>query len=127
MVQAIEQQLDLPMAEAEVRVRAALKEVGFGIVTEMDVAAILKEKLGVDRAPYKILGACNPVLADRALELDSSVGLLLPCNVVLEAVDGGTRVLAVDPGALMDRPEMADLAADATKRLTEALASLVTG
>jgi uncharacterized protein (DUF302 family) len=127
MVQAFERQLDLPMAEAEARLRAALKEVGFGIVTEMDVAAILKEKIGVDRAPYKILGACNPVLANRALELDSSVGLLLPCNVVLEAVDGGTRVLAVDPGALMDRPEMADLSADASRRLADALASLSEG
>lgn len=124
MVQAIEQQLSVPMAEAEERVRTALKEVGFGVVTEMDVATILRERLGVERRPYKILGACNPVLANRALELDSSVGLLLPCNVVLEAVPGGTKVSAVDPAALMDRPEMAELAAEASQKLAAALASL---
>jgi uncharacterized protein (DUF302 family) len=86
--------------------------------------ATLKAKLGVDRTPLKILGACNPGFADRALQLDPSVALLLPCNVVLRAVDGGTLVSAIDPSALMEGDEFAAVAADARAALAGAIADL---
>jgi uncharacterized protein (DUF302 family) len=114
---AIEVTVDLTPAEAEAAVRDALAEQGFGILTEIDVAATLRAKLGVERPPLKILGACNPALAHRALELDPSVSLLLPCNVVVEATNGGTRVAAVDPHDLMDDPRFKELADDAGERL----------
>ena len=124
-MRSIETIVDLPMAEAEAAVRAALADNGFGVLTEMDVAATLRAKLGVERPPLKILGACNPVIANQALELDPTVALLLPCNVVLEpAPEGGTWVRAVDPRALMDAPEFAEIAGDAATRLTAALDAL---
>ena len=121
---AITVTVPLPLDETEARVRAALGTQGFGVLTEIDVAATLKAKLDVDRPALKILGACNPTLAHRALEIDESVGLLLPCNVTLAAVDGGTRVDAVDPMELMDDPGFAALAADARSRLEAALATV---
>ena len=121
---AIETVVEMPMPEAEAAVRRALAEQGFGVLTEIDVAATLKAKLDVDRAPLKILGACNPILANRALQLDPSVSLLLPCNVVLEPANAGTRVAAVDPHELMNDPRFAELADDAAHRLRAALDSL---
>ena len=109
------------MADAEVAVRAALATQGFGVLTEIDVAATLAAKLGVERSPLKILGACNPTLAHRALDLDPSFSLLLPCNVVLEPAPGGTRVAAIDPHDLMDDPAIADVADEAANRLGAAL------
>ena len=110
---------DLPGAEAVVR--EALAAQGFGVLTEIDVAATLKNKLGVERPPLKILGACNPSLAHRALELDASVALMLPCNVVLEqAGPGRTKVTIADPRELMPGDRFADLAAEAHSRLSEA-------
>ncbi len=123
-MKAIETIVSLPMTEAEAAVRAALAEQGFGVLTEIDVAATLKAKLGVDRPPLKILGACNPNLAHRALQLDPTVSLLLPCNVVLEPADGGTRVAAVDPHELMNDPRFAELADDAASRLRTAILNL---
>jgi uncharacterized protein (DUF302 family) len=123
-MKAIETTVALSMEDAERAVRAALGTQGFGVLTEIDVAATLQEKLGIDRAPLKILGACNPNLAHQALELDPSAALLLPCNVVLEPAPGGTRVAAVDPRELMADPAFAALAEDAAARLTAALASL---
>ncbi len=124
-MRSIETTVELPMAEAEDAVRAALAENGFGVLTEIDVAATLRAKLGVDRPALKILGACNPVIANQALELDPSVALLLPCNVVLEpSPSGGTLVRAVDPRELMDAPGFAAIAGDAAARLTAALDSL---
>ncbi len=118
--------VDLPMAQAEPLVREALGRHGFGVLTEIDLAATLKAKLDVDRPPYKILGACNPGFAHQALQLDSSAGLLLPCNVVLEpSSSGGTVVSIVDPRALMpgdDFAEVAGAAADELQAVVDELA-----
>ena len=112
---------------AEERVRAALQEEGFGILTEIDVAATFESKLDVDMEPYKILGACNPPLAYEALGKDRNVGALLPCNVVLRGLSGGgTQVIAADPAAMLDvaGPELADVASEARARIERALRSL---
>ena len=110
---------DLPGAESVVR--EALAAQGFGVLTEIDVAATLKNKLGVERSPLKILGACNPSLAHQALEMDPSVALMLPCNVVLEETEPGrTKVTIADPRELMPGERFAALAEEAAARLTEA-------
>jgi uncharacterized protein (DUF302 family) len=106
-----------PLDAVEARVREALGEQGFGVLTEIDVAATLRAKLGVERPPLKILGACNPDFANRALQAEPSVGLMLPCNVVLEATDDGTHVAIIDPRSMLDTPALADLANDAADRL----------
>lgn len=121
---AIETIVDLSPTEAEATVRHALEAQGFGVLTEIDVAATLKAKLDVDRAPLKILGACNPTLAHQALQIDPSVSLVLPCNVVIEATDAGTRVAAVDPHDLMDDPRFTTLANEAAQRLRAAIATV---
>jgi uncharacterized protein (DUF302 family) len=121
---ALETVVDLPPEDAEAAIREALAAQGFGVLTEIDVAATLKAKLDVDRPPLKILGACNPMLAHQALELDPSVSLLLPCNVVVEPAAGGSRVAVVDPHELMNDPRLAELADDAAKRLQAAIDSL---
>jgi uncharacterized protein (DUF302 family) len=124
-VHAIETTVSLPLDRAETALRAALAAQGFGVLTEIDVAATLKAKLGVDRPALKILGACNPTLAHQALELDAASALVLPCNVVLEpGADGGTRISAVDPRELMPDPAFADLADGAAQKLTAALAAV---
>jgi uncharacterized protein (DUF302 family) len=120
-MRAIERTIDLPLAEAEAAVREALAAEGFGVLTEIDVAATLKAKLDVDRPALKILGACNPLLAHAALQIDPTVSLLLPCNVVVESTDAGTRIAAVDPHEIMDDPRFADLADDAAARLRAAV------
>ena len=121
---AIETVTDLPPAEAEAAARDALAAQGFGVLTEIDVAATLKAKLDVDRAPLKILGACNPSLAHQALQIDPAVSLVLPCNVVIEATDRGTRVAAVDPHDLMDDPRFTALTDDAARRLRAVIAAV---
>ncbi|MDA8039645.1 MAG: DUF302 domain-containing protein [Actinomycetota bacterium] len=123
-MRAIETTVPLPLDKAEAAVRSALGEQGFGVLTEIDVAARLKAKLGVERPPLKILGACNPSIAARALDADPAVSLLLPCNVVLEQLDGGTRVAAADPRELMVGASMADIAAEAADRLQAALSAV---
>lgn len=117
--------LDLPYEKAVDDVRAALKEQGFGVLTEIDVQATMREKLEVEMEPYVILGACNPPLAHRALEADRMVGLLLPCNVVVRA-DGDDRTLvqALDPAVMITVPEREELrpvAEEAGNRLRAAL------
>lgn len=124
-MQGITSTTTMPMGEAEAAIRSALGENGFGVLTEIDVAATLKAKLDIDRTPLKILGACNPNLAHRALTIDPSVALLLPCNVVLEESDGATTVSAVDPRELMDDPQFNDLAAEAAEKLRAAIESIV--
>ncbi|SDR95349.1 Uncharacterized conserved protein, DUF302 family [Paraoerskovia marina] len=118
-----------PFDETVASVREALAAQGFGILTEIDMAATLRTKLGVEMPPYLVLGACNPPLAHRALQADPSVGTLLPCNVVVRA-DGGTTVVeAVDPHAMMsvaDDDELRTVAEDAEQRLRAALDSIHT-
>ncbi|MGC8481680.1 MAG: DUF302 domain-containing protein [Acidimicrobiales bacterium] len=111
-----------PIGETEVRVREALRTVGFGVLTEIDLAATLHEKLGEDRPPLKILGACNPVFASKALHADPSMALLLPCNVVLAEYDGSTTVSAADPRALM--PGHPELTSEVASLLEKALAAV---
>jgi uncharacterized protein (DUF302 family) len=130
-MKVIESTVDQSMDEVEPVIRQALSDQGFGILTEIDVAATLQAKLGVARPPLRILGACNPSFARRSLDLDPSVALLLPCNVVLEeSGEGQTHVAIADPRALMDsldspaRAELDDLAAEAAAALETALARL---
>lgn len=94
--------IDLSPEEAETRVRTELENEGFGVLTEIDVKATLKKKLDVDFRPYKILGACNPPAAHKALEAEDKIGTMLPCNVIVQdAGDGRTEIAAVDPVASM--------------------------
>ncbi len=113
--------VDAPFDRTEAAVREALAEAGFGVLTEIDVAATLKAKIDVDRPPMKILGACNPTFAHQALETDPTVSVLLPCNAVVETVDGRTRVSLVDPRELMPDPRFAEVAQAAAERLEGAL------
>lgn len=114
----------LPFAEAVERVREELAEEGFGVLTEIDVRATLRQKLGVNIDPYLILGACNPPYAHRALELEPDLGALLPCNVVVHVQDGVTRVSAVDPVAMLsivDNSELGAIADEVRSRVERAV------
>jgi uncharacterized protein (DUF302 family) len=115
--------------QATEAVTRALAKEGFGVLTEIDVAATLKKKLGLERPPYKILGACNPQFAARALEIEPQIGALLPCNVVVrQGADGKTVVEIMDPDAvlgLVGRPEVAPIAAEVRARLERVLQALI--
>jgi len=119
--------LDQPYETALPRVVEALKAEGFGVVTEIDVRETMKEKLGVDVTPHTILGACNPELAHAALQVEPDLGVLLPCNVVVYATPRGTRVTAVNAGAMLEmvsNPALERIAADVGRRLDRVLESL---
>ncbi|GAB3260381.1 DUF302 domain-containing protein [Alteromonas gracilis] len=124
----ISTELAQPYDAAVEAVRAALTEQGFGILTEIDLKATLKAKLDVDVAPQVILGACRPALAHEALSAEPSIAAVLPCNVVVRAVDDDTTIVeAFDPDAMMglaDNAALHAVAADAKQRITAALASL---
>jgi uncharacterized protein (DUF302 family) len=126
--------LDSPYDEALEKVVAALRAEGFGVLTRIDVRATLKEKLGEDFRPYVILGACNPPLAHRALSTESVVGLMLPCNVTVEAdPQGGALARIANPemmmqvGALKDNHTLREVAAEARTRLERVANSLLEG
>ncbi len=110
------------------RITEELAKVGFGVLTEIDVQATMKKKLGQDMPPYRILGACNPQFASRAIAFEPEIGALLPCNVVVRQDDAGTvRIEVMDPNAvltLVDRPEVGALAADVRTRLEQALSEV---
>ena len=110
------------------KVTAELAREGFGVLTEIDVAATLKKKLGKDMPPYRILGACNPQFAHRALEAEPQIGALLPCNVVVRVDSGGKTIVEImDPRAvlqLVGRPEIAAIAGEVRLRLERVLAAL---
>lgn len=120
-------QLSVPYDEAVLRVKAALKEEGFGVLTEIDVKDTIRQKLGKDFRKYDIIGACNPTLAHRALEAELQVGLLLPCNVIVYEDGHSTTVAAFDPEAAMglaDNPALEEVAKEAKARLKRALERL---
>jgi uncharacterized protein (DUF302 family) len=119
--------LDLPYAQAVENVSEALKEEGFGVLTEIDVKATLKEKLDIDFRKYVILGACNPHLAHEALSEDLDVGLLLPCNVIVFEDDGNVEVAVVEPRTLLgviENPGLNKVAVEARERLQRVFRSL---
>jgi uncharacterized protein (DUF302 family) len=131
MTHSLSTTLELDFARALEATRAQLAEVGFGILTEIDLAGTLKAKLGADIAPQVILGACRPPLALAAIEAEPSIGVFLPCNVVVRAVDAQhTVVEAIDPDAMVrltDNETLATVAADARERLSKALQALGSG
>lgn len=111
----------------DARIRAALADKGFGILTEIDVKATMKKKLDVDMPAYRILGACNPKMAHQAIGMEPRVGAMLPCNVILRAVDGGIEVSAIDPVASMqaiDNPALHAAAGQVRDLLAEAVAAI---
>lgn len=120
--------LHIPFADAIGKVTEALKREGFGVLTDIDVQSTLKSKLNLDMRPYRILGACNPPFAHRAIMAEPDIGLLLPCNVLVrEEEDGSVTVSFMDPEAvleLVDRPEMKEIAKEVKARLVRAKDSL---
>lgn len=119
---------ELSFDEAVNKVTESMKEQGFGILTEIDAKKVLKEKLGLDRKPYKILGACNPQFAHKAIDMEPDIGTLLPCNVLVYEKDDGTVVVsAMNPEAalkLVGNPNIEDIAKQVRTRIEKALEEL---
>ncbi len=120
--------VDMTFDNAITHITQALQTEGFGILSDIDVAAAMKKKLNLDMPPYRILGACNPPLAHRALDADPSIGLLLPCNVVVrQDASGVVHIEFMDPDAvltLVDRPEITTLATEVKQRLQHVMQAL---
>ncbi len=120
--------VDLPFDEAVEKVTAALADKGFGVLTQIDVSATLKKKIDVDFPPYLILGACNPGYAHKALQLESRIGTMLPCNVIVRQNEQGqVEVSAVDPAASMqaiDNTGLGDIAGSVREMLQDVIKSL---
>jgi len=120
--------LDLPLEEAIERVTEELKKEGFGVLTEIDVQETLKKKLEVDFRPYRILGACNPPFAHQALQAEKNIGLMLPCNVIVQdAGEGKTEVTAIDPLVAMshvDNPDLEPVAKEVRSKLQSVIENL---
>jgi uncharacterized protein (DUF302 family) len=118
----------MSVEDAEAAIRTALGDEGFGILTEIDLAATFKAKLEVDRTADKILGACNPARANRAVGIDAREGLLLPCNVIIAASSDGAVVSIVDPDVMLNMAgtddSLADIASEARERLVRALSAI---
>ncbi|WP_457649099.1 DUF302 domain-containing protein [Profundibacter sp.] len=115
---------DADIDAIDARVRAALTDNGFGVLTEIDVKATMKKKIDVDMEPYRILGACNPKMAYHAIGVEPRVGAMLPCNVILRQVDGGVEVSAIDPVASMqaiDNDELKSVAGEVRDLLAQAV------
>ncbi len=118
---------DADFNAVDVRTRAALTDKGFGVLTEIDVKATMKKKLDVEMPAYRILGACNPQMAHRAIEIEPRVGAMLPCNVILREVEGGIEVGAIDPVASMQairNPALQAIAGQVRDLLAEAVKAI---
>lgn len=116
--------VDLGYPDAVEQTKTALKEQGFGILCEIDVKQVMKEKRGIDFRPYVILGACNPPLAEKALTAEIDMGVLLPCNVIVYATEAGSRIEAMDPVAVLSmvqNPAIEPVAHEVKQRLSQAL------
>lgn len=121
---AITRELDATFDDSVARITASLAEQGFGVLTTIDVRETLKKKLELDVDPYVILGACNPQLASRGLEVEPDLGVLLPCNVVVRTVGSSTHIAAMEPFAalqLADNPGLEPLATEARERIQKAV------
>lgn len=124
MTYGIKTETSLSFDDAIERVKKALSQQGFGVLTEINVQGTLKTKLGVDTDKYIILGACNPGFAHQALQAEEDIGLLLPCNVIVYEHKGKTIVNAIKPSVAMgmvDNPKLADIAGDVEQRLTQVI------
>jgi uncharacterized protein (DUF302 family) len=120
--------VDRPFSDVVAALRSALADQGFGVLTEIDVQATMKVKLDADLEPYLILGACNPPLAYRALQAEASVGLLLPCNVIVRQTDRGTVVEAIDPMSMVSitgNPALQPVVDEVADRLKAVLAAII--
>ncbi|MFO1478945.1 MAG: DUF302 domain-containing protein [Turneriella sp.] len=127
MSYAISKTVSTDMATAEVRLREELAKEGFGVLTEIDMQATLKKRLDADIRPYKILGACNPPFALKSLQAEDYIGLMLPCNVLLQQREGGVEVSAIDPVASMmavKNPQLEATAAEVREKLKRVIAAV---